>query len=182
MKITKRQLQKIIKEEIEAITEISGESGYNWAPHGEESAIDGLVTDIESLGDHITYTTPSGPVIMDGITTALNSGRYELVRRDIATEGVIDPETGLTDSGKTRKRAMEHVARAVKVGARGIQQLIWQLNDQWRPNAGKFNDDEIMGPDLYWQFIFNKLDRDHKEALIANTSNYDAMRAYVKEE
>jgi len=86
----------------------------------------------------------------------------------------------LTDSGKTEKRAKNHVERAVKGGARGIQQLIWQLNDQWQPIAGKFKKDEVMGTDSYWQFIFNKLDRDHKEALIANTSNYDAMRKYVK--
>ena len=123
MKITKRQLQKIIKEEIKAVTEIRDESGYHWENIGE------LLDDLANLGDHITYTTPSGPVIMDGITAALNSG-YELVRRDIATEGVIDPKTGLTDSdearSKARRRANNHFA---KFGGQK-EKLIWQLNDQ----------------------------------------------------
>jgi len=77
MKITKRQLQKIIKEEIEAITETRGESGYNWENMGQ------LIDDIGSLGDHLN---PSEANIMDGITAALNSGRYELITQERLSE------------------------------------------------------------------------------------------------
>lgn len=73
MKITKRQLQKIIKEEIKAVTEISDESGYHWKD------VDQLIDDIASLPVVVDGEAGQNAArIMDGITAALNGG-YELI-------------------------------------------------------------------------------------------------------